>query len=152
MAVNRGVYPLDPTSDVGKFRLLYGDVDSIPLVPPELGFQNYTELSDDEIDMFLAQGSESISRAIGFYYLRLSGDAAKQSKSIADYDLKVDTTKRAADLRAIAEMWFGRADDEDDLNGLTDIFDIFDLGTHGDVIPELSIPIWGRRYVIDRVS
>jgi len=112
-AGNPGVYPLDPDTKVGQFRLVYGDTQSEPYDPVEAGFQNYSELSDAEIEMFLAQGDDSVNRAIGFYYMRLAGDAAKQSIRAQDYDLVADLTKRAADLRATAAWWFDQADAED---------------------------------------
>lgn len=124
---NPGAFPLNPTTPVGQFRLVYGDTDSTPYDPPEPGFQNYEELSDEEIERFLSQGEGSIPRGIGYLYLALAGQAAKQSRTIQDYDLKVDLTKRAADLRAIAQMWFDRADDDDDASGANDIFEVFDM-------------------------
>lgn len=124
MAINRGVTPIDPLTDVGKFRLTYGDTQYTPLDPPELGYGNYTELSDDEIELFLAQSSGSVPGAIGRYYVRLSGDAAKQSVSIKDHDLAEDSTKRAADLRATAQWWFDLAEGDDVLAGSADIFDV----------------------------
>lgn len=147
---NPGEFPLDPTSNVGKFRLVYGDTQSVPYSPVEPGFQNYTELSDAEIEAYISVSSDSINRAIGYYYLSLSGAAAKTSKSVADYDLKIDTTKRAADLRAIAQWWFDQADN-DDVIAAEEGFEIVPTGTSGgDFIPELTLPVWGRQYTIGR--
>ena len=147
---NPGVYPLEPETPVGQFRLVYGDTHSNPYTPAETGFQNYDELSDDEIEAFLSVGGTSINRAIGYYYLALSGAAAKTSKSVVDYDLKIDTTKRAADLRAIAQWWFDQADN-DDVISAEEGFEIVPTGTNsGDFIPEATIPVWGRQYTIGR--
>lgn len=147
---NPGAYPLDPESSVGQFRILYGDMDSVPYDPVEPGFQNYEELSDAEIVGYLALGNDSPSRGIGFYYLRLSGDAAKRSKSVKDYDLQVDLSKRAADLRATAQMWFDTADADDNLS-LEDAFEIVPTGLrNGGFIPEGTEPIWGRQYTWGR--
>lgn len=146
-----GVWPLDPTTPVGKFRILYGDTESEPYTPVEPGFQNYEELSDVEITAFLAQGSDNPNRAIGFLYMAMAGRAAKESASIADYDLKVDTTKRATDLRAIAQWWFDQADNDDVIAG-EDAFVIVPTGTScGGVIPEATLPIYGRKYTVGRV-
>lgn len=148
---NPGAFPLDPLSEVGAFRLLYGDAVSEPYDPVEPGFQNYDELSDAEIEAFLAQGGGSASRGIGYLYLALSGQAAKQSRSVKDYDLQVDLTKRAADLRGVAQMWFDRADD-DDLATAEDAFEIVPTGKRcGDGIPEGAPAMWGRVYVPGRV-
>lgn len=145
-----GVFPIDPTSDVGKFRALYGDVFSTPYTPVEPGYQSYTELSDAEIEAFISQAGNSIPRAIGFYYMSMAGSAAKVSKSWKDYDLASDTTKRPAELRAIAQWWFDLADDEDSIAG-EEAFEIVPTGTRsGGFIPEGTNPIWGRKYTMGR--
>lgn len=147
---NPGAYPLDPETPVGQFRLVYGDTHSTPYDPVEPGFQNYDELSDSEIEAFLLNGNGSINRGIGYYYLSLAGAAAKRSRQIKDYDLQVDTTKRAADLRGIAQWWFDQADD-DDVISAEEGFEIVPTGTDsGDFIPEAAIPVWGRQYTLGR--
>lgn len=151
MADNHGVAPLDPTTPTGMFRILYGDTSYVPLDPPVPGMGSYQELSDAEIEGFISQGSDSIPRGIGYLYIALAGQAAKQSKVVQDQDLRVDLTKRAADLRAIAEVWFGSADN-DDLVNAEEAFEIVPTGQRcGGVIPEGSPAIWGRVYGIGRV-
>ena len=146
-----GAWPLDPTTPVGKFRILYGDTDSKPYDPPVPGIQNYQELSDAEIGGFISQGSDSIPRGIGYLYIAMAGQAAKQSKVVQDQDLRIDLTKRAADLRAIADVWFGSADN-DDLVNAEGAFEIVPTGRHsGGVIPEGSPATWRRVYGIGRV-
>lgn len=141
---NPGVYPLQPETPVGQFRLTYGDTQSEPYSPVEPGWQNYDELSDAEIGVLLARGGDSINRAIGFYYIRLSGDAAKQSIRAQDYDLVADLTKRAADLRATAQIWFDQADSED-ASG-EDAFFIVPTGSRCEPWPELAPrPVCGCR-------
>lgn len=135
-AGNPGVHPLDPDTKVGQFRLVYGDTQSEPYDPVEAGFQNYSELSDAEIEIFLTRGDDSVNRAIGSYYMRLSGDAAKQSIRAQDYDLVADLTKRAADLRATAAWWFDQADAED-ASG-EDAFIIVPTGSRCEPWPELA--------------
>lgn len=147
---NPGAYPVDLTSNVGKFRALTGDLNSTPYDPVEPGFQNFEKFSDAEIEAYLEQGGNSIPRAIGFAYLYLAGQAAMQSVSAQDYDLKIDETKRAADLRAIAQFWFDQADEEEVIAG-EEAFEIVPTGTRsGAFIPEGSIPVWGRQYTIGR--
>lgn len=126
---NRGVAPLDPETTTGQFRLLYGDTQYVPLDPPEVGYGDYTELSDDEIEMFLAISGNSPARAISIYYIRLAGDASKESLSIKDHDLAADLTKRAQDLLAAAARWAAVADAEADIAGDGDIFEIFEVDT-----------------------
>lgn len=147
---NPGEYPVDLASNVGKFRAMIGDLNSTPYDPVEPGYQNFEKFSDAEIEAYLEQGGDSISRAIGYAYLYLASQAAMESVSIKDYDLQVDQTKRAADLRAIAQVWFDRADD-DDISTAEEAFEIVPTGKRGGpFIPELSIPIYGRRYTLDR--
>lgn len=146
---NPGAYPLDPDTLVGRFRLNYGDSKSTPFDPERPGEQNYGELSDEEIEGFLMAGGDSVSRGIGFLYLAMSGQAAKEAKSVGDYDLKLDTRARAEELRETAQMWFDRADAEDAAAGDDDIFELF--GFEREFVPEGTLPVYGRRYVWDEV-
>lgn len=146
---NPGDWPVDLTSEVGRFRALTGDLNAVEYSPAEPGFRSFEMFSDAEIEAYIAQGG-SVTRGIGYAYLYLSAQAAKESVSIGDYDLKIDKTKRAADLRAIAEFWFSRAD-EDDIATAEDAFEIVPTGTgSGQFIPELTIPIYGRKYTMAR--
>lgn len=116
-AGNPGVYPPDFSSDVGKFRVLANDLEAEEYDPPVEGIRNYGKFSDAEVEALLAQADGSPTRAVGFYYLQLASQAAMESKSVKDYDLQVDLTKRSGDLRELALLWFGRADDEDAASG-----------------------------------
>lgn len=146
---NPGEYPLNIESPVGHFRTVYGDIYSEPYDPVVPDIQNYKELSDGEIEGFLAQSSGgSVPRAIGLYVLSLSSRAALEAKAVKDYDLQIDTTKRAADLRASAQLWFDRADADDIAEGFGDIFEIY--GPEGCFTPEGSPAMLGRRYIWDQ--
>lgn len=127
--VNKGIAPLDPTSGVGQFRLAFGDAEYEDLEPAEAGFGDYKFWSDLEIQGFLVQSRDSINRAVGYAWLKLSGAAALQSQSVKDYDLAVDLTKRAGELRATAQYYFGLADADDVFDGVNDTFDLFDVST-----------------------
>lgn len=129
MAINPGVYPLVPGTPVGDFRLATNDTQSVPLVPPVAGQQSYTYNSDDEILMFISQGGTSRNRAIGYYYLSLAAQAAISAKSIKDYDLAINTEKRAEGLREVAAYYFGLADEEDIIAGSEDYFNVGPTGT-----------------------
>ena len=143
---NPGAHPVDLASPVGQFRAMVGDLNSESYTPVEQGFQSFEKFSDAEIEAYLAQGDGSINRAIGYSYLYLAGQAAMEALAIKDYDLQVDSTKRAADLRAIAQMWFGLAD-TDDISSAEEGFVLVPTGTNsGGFIPELAPPIWGRQY------
>lgn len=140
---NRGVYPLDPTTNVGKFRLGRGDVTSVPLSPVESGYQDYAKYSDDEITQYLEMGLDSVNRAIGYSYLQASGAASEQSKTVKDYDLAVDLTKRAEDLRKTAAYYFELADQQDALTGDSDAFVIVDTGDDSTLRTRIeAFPYW----------
>ena len=147
---NPGEWPVALTSDVGRFRALVGDLNASEYNPPVPGARSYEKFSDAEIETYLGQAEGSINRAVGYSYLYLAGQAALESSSIADYDLKIDSTKRAADLRAIAQMWFGLAGSEDVISA-EEGFVLVPTGTNlGGFIPELTPPIWGRQYTAGR--
>lgn len=110
---NPGVYPLDPTTEVGKTRLVIGDTISVPLDPVVSGQEDFTMFSDAEIQAFLDYSDDSPMRAAGYAYLSLAGAAAQQAESIADYDLKLDTRDKAKQLRDQAMFYFERADQID---------------------------------------
>ena len=149
---NPGLYPLEPDTPVGLLRLTYGDVYSEPYERVVSGIQNYKELSDADIEAFLAQSTnESIPRAIGLYVLSLATRAALEAKTVKDYDLQLDNTKRSGELRAAAQLWFDRADAEDIEAGLGDIFEIYGPGCD-DFIPEGTLPQLGRRYIWDEAG
>lgn len=126
---NHGVFPSDPTTTVGQFRAMYGDLASVPLNPVEVGYQDYTYFSDDEIINFVVQGQGNVIRGTAFAILQSANAASLQSKMVKDYDLQVDLTKRAADLRATATQYFDLADEFDERLGLFDYFNIVDTGT-----------------------
>lgn len=123
---NAGVAPLEPTTDVGKFRLLFPDSVSVALEPPVAGQGDYTYFSDEEIERLLDQGVTP-TRAVAYGWLQLAGAAALAALSVKDYDLAIDSTKRAEELRTTADYWFARADSEDALGGENDVFNLFDM-------------------------
>lgn len=110
---NPGVFPLNPTTDVGKVRLVIGDTISVPFDPVQAGLQDYTQFSDAEIEVFLSYGDDSPMRAAGYAYLSLAGAAAQQAESIKDYDLQVDSRQKAEQLRLQARFYFDQADEID---------------------------------------
>lgn len=147
---NPGEYPLDPASEVGQYRLIFGDTNAEEYDPAVPGQRTYTYFSDAEITAMLAQAGTT-TRAVAYGYLKLASAAAVESKSVKDYDLQIDLTKRAADLRATAQVWFERADDEDDADGNADIFDLVDLAGTSDPIAEGTMAIYGRTYTWGRL-
>ena len=146
---NDGLVPLDPATPVGQFRIMVGDTTAEAYDPPVAGRGNYAMFSDLEIEGFIAAAGDNLYRAVGFSYLTLAGQAARESKSVKDFDLSIDLTKRATDLRLIADTWFVRADDQDAY--LEDAFFIAPLGDVCDPIPEGMMPRWGR-YAVGKWS
>lgn len=132
MAVNKGVAPVDFSTPVGKFRLLVGDLEYEELDPPEPGLGSYKYFSDLEIESFLEQG-DSQEEAAYLAYMQLATAAAMESKSVKDFDLQVDLTKRSGELRAIANMWRNKAD-----SMVGDIFEVFDTVDPRRYPPELA--------------
>lgn len=110
---NKGIAPPDLATTRGKFRLLAGDSVSVPLIPAETGFGDYTLFSDAEVDAYLTMAEDSVYRAVGWAYLQLANEAARQAESIKDYDLSVDSRQKAEQLRAQALSWLEQADLED---------------------------------------
>jgi hypothetical protein len=133
LAENRGIAPPDMSSNVGKFRALAGDVEFTEYDPPQPGFGMYQKFSDSEIEGFLAAADDSLEGALYFSFMQLAGDAAMEAKQVKDFDLMVNTEKRATELRLIAQMWKDRWDASTE-----DIFEVFDIGRGCDCVPELA--------------
>lgn len=138
MAINKGVAPPDISTEVGKFRALVGDLSYTDLTPPVPGFGNYTLFSDFEIEVFLA-ASGSLEGAAALAYTQLAGSAALESKTVKDFDLSVDLSKKATDLRLIAAMWQDKAD-----AASADVFELFDVSIRdSNCTPELAAKSYG---------
>jgi len=138
---NPGVYPIDPATPVGQLRFLVGDTASVPYDPVEPGFQNYAAFSDGELLSLLEASGGVLTGAVGFAYLRLAGAAAGSAVSWASDDLRLDMSKTPAELRAIAALWFGRADSSaagEDALYITDT----GIQDHCKDWPELSARPW----------
>lgn len=141
---NPGAWPLDPETPVGQFRLLYNLTAHEDYVPVEPGIVDFAELSDLQIEAYLAAGGGNVNRGIGYYVLAQSSHAARQAKSVKDYDLAVDLRSLAKELDAAAQSWFDRADREDMVDGENDIFEVF--GPEPEIIPEGTLGQVGREY------
>lgn len=146
MAENIGIAPPELDTPVGEFRVLYGDTAFEELDPPQPGLGNYTNLSDAEIKVYLKQGRDNPKRALGYLMLSLSAEAAAKSKTVKDYDLMVDLTRRSGDYRRLAEQWFGLADEDDTSTGSDDIFDSFGIDNGPVPHPEASPYLTARWY------
>lgn len=128
MTVNRGATPPDFTTNVGKFRRNTNDITYVALDPVEAGFGDYTHSSDAEIESFLVDGRDSVSRALGEYYLVLASQAAEIAENIKDYDLQDDSRKVYEAYMDVSQRWFDKAREEDIASGDEDFMDSFGFG------------------------
>lgn len=131
---NQGQYPIDYSSDVGRFRVLAGDASGSPIGDDLASFQYW---SDAEIAVYL-EDSSSVYWAIAKAYLALASQAAIESKSVKDYDLQVNLTYRADDLREMARMWEQRAKGDDAEKGLSEVFTLIDTVPPAPCHPEAA--------------
>lgn len=128
---NEGTYPPDSDTSIGQLRYIIGDIVATDISG---GQGVYASHSDFELTSFLLHGRDSVTRAAGYAYLQASGAAALQSKTIKDYDLSVDLSKRAEDLRRTAQFYFDLADNADLIAGTDEDFIIADTGNDRDLV------------------
>lgn len=136
---NYGIPFEDTTDGLRSFRTTVGDTAYTEITPPPANPEwtaNYVLFSDLEAQTYIDQSDENSFRAAGWAFMTLSAQAALRAKSVKDYDLSVDLTKRAEDLRAAAQFFFDQADALD----LEDGFFIGSTGVRCDLIwpPELA--------------
>lgn len=110
---NLGVYPVDPTSNVGKFRLMAGDSEGTPIGSEPYTQAEYKIWSDAEIDAFLYQAGDSVARAISYAYLQLAAASAATSGTIRTDDLSVTSTSRSGEFLKLSQYWAGIADSQE---------------------------------------
>lgn len=144
MADKTGIAPPDLDSPVGEFRLLLGDTSYEETNTPGIG--KYEQVSDKGIQVYLTQGGQDPKRGLGFLMLSLSAEAAAKSKTVKDYDLMVDLTKRSSDYRRLSEHWFKLAAESGVIAGETDIFDSFGIDNGPFPHPEASPHLTARWY------
>lgn len=143
---NEGIVDFDRGSLIGRVRVMSGDSSGAPYDPEQLNPEGkalgeFELWSDDEIQGFLDVSDGSPTRAIGYGFMALASQAALESRTVKDYDLQVDLTKRATDLRNTAKEWFARADSEDVSTEGFDLFQVFDVVPQVTHLPE-GHPRW----------
>ena len=108
--MNPGAKPLDPSSSVGRLRLLLRDTDSTPLSPDVPGMANYAVFSDVALEIFLLNNGDNLQRAAGNAVQSLAIEYAAAGKSIKTDDLALDIKGRGSDLLAVARSFYADAD------------------------------------------
>lgn len=119
--VNSGLYPLEPGTDLTRFRVLAGDTNATPNDPAD-GYGNFQLFSDEEILAYLEENPENIYRALAEAFFAAHARAAFESKFVKDYDLEVDARDRAKQILSAAERFDRKADDLDAEAGLNGEF------------------------------
>lgn len=96
----------DPTTDLGRVRLLISDVDDTDT--------SRQLFNDAEIEAFLAM-NHGVKRAAAAALMAIAGNLAQVLRVIRTQDLQTDGQKTADALRALAQSLRAEADrDEDD--------------------------------------
>lgn len=101
-----GIYPPDFTTDVGRVRLLIGDLSATNVTGGSGDFLFY---ADTDIAGFLTLDA-NIYRAAGFALNALAAQAADQAQLSKDYDLTLDARQKAEQFREQAKAMFAQAD------------------------------------------
>lgn len=138
MEHNIGIAPPEYDTSVGFFRLSVGDTNYSELNPPETGKGSYEMFGDEEIKGFLSR-TDSHEGAMAAAYMSLATRAALEAKTVQDLDLRVNTERRATELRNLAAIWQSRADKVH-----SEFFEITPVSFKTDLpYPELSArPVW----------
>ena len=126
MASNPGVAPLDPNTEVGRFRLLAGDATSKPLDPAVPGMGDYAIWSDAEIEAFLALSGGNIPRAIATAYMQMAAAWNSSSATIRTDDLQYQVKDSVGSWLNLADYWNKVADSEEE-RAINDYFDLVDV-------------------------
>jgi hypothetical protein len=105
---------VDPTTDIGKVRLLCSDVDEDNLL-----------FTDAQITAFLEM-EDGLKRAAAQALEVIASSEVLISKVIRTQDLSTDGSRVSAELRALAKSYRDRADIDDDEDGGLDVVDFVD--------------------------
>lgn len=136
--MKRGVAPLDPATDVGRFRLATGDVDFVPLDPPEVGFGAYAVWGDAQIEAFIVLGGGSVARAIALAYSQMAAGWASSGATIKTDDLTYSSKDSVGNWLNLAKYWDEIADAEDS-RAIDNYFDLVEVRSEGRCCtPELA--------------
>ena len=102
---NLGVVPVDPETEVGKLRILIGDVEYTPVDDNTGDFSGFSDL---QLEAYISLGSNR-AYAAGYAYMALAAQFAADALKVTTDDESVDLTARAESMRKIANEWFAQA-------------------------------------------
>ena len=125
MAENIGIAPPDKKTDVGRFRLGAGDAEYTPLNPPQPGYGNYANWSDDQIEVLLDLAGGSVARAIAIAYRQLASHLTSMGATIRTEDLTYSNKETVASWLSLADYWDKTADAEEE-RAIDNYFDLVD--------------------------
>lgn len=131
MADTRGITPLDPATDVGRFRLLSGDTEFVEYVPPQPGYGLYANWGDVQIQAFIDAAGGSLPRAIALAYSQLASYYASSGGTIKTDDLSYSSKDSVGSWMSLAKYWNDLADNEDN-KAINDYFDLVPTGADSD--------------------
>lgn len=107
---NTGTYPLDATSDVGKVRLLIGDVEATNVVNQSA---DYTYFSDAMVTTALGVADSNYMLAGSVLIHQLALNAGLNGQNLAAGDVKLNTMGVAGSLLEVAAAYAARAGNAD---------------------------------------
>lgn len=136
-SVNKGIAPPNPSTDVGKARLMSGDVSFVPLDPHVDGYGSYANWSDDQIQAALDVSGGSIARAISGLYGQLAAAWASTGATIKTDDLSYSAKDSVGSWLNLAKFWAEMADAEDE-RAVNNYFELVDMNGPRCCTPEGS--------------
>lgn len=103
MASNtKGVYPIDPTTQVGLFRTELGDIVATELDPAEEGYAEYEYLSDAAISALLTANPTMPELAMSKAMFSMATQMLAAAQDIQVDDIKIKTVERAVAMMEAA--------------------------------------------------
>lgn len=110
-----GLFPPDPSTELGRLRILLGDVS---YTEGEGGQGEYAVFGDSELVAFLEEGNQKPLRAAAIATRRLALEYSAAGQSIRTDDIAIDLRSRGANLIEVAKSFQDEADNQDAYLGI----------------------------------